>query len=171
MSLKFRLVTALVFIVACAAPLSSQGRAAEFSGSLAELRDKRRVWLIVRRSAVLDARGVDQSVLSEVYKEGSARQRFPLTYNLIAKRLNKYMREHQSISAAQTLSEAEFIIFFNVLEIRRPLGTPYAYGELFVILNENQRPRILWKSRTGGKYVDDAVGDFISELKAARGEK
>lgn len=171
MSLKFRFITAFIFIITCAATLSSQQRDAEFTGSLAELRDKHKVLLIVRRTGVLDVRGAEESVLSEVYKQGGARQSYPRTFNLIARKLNKYMREHQSISAAQALADAEFVLFFNVLEIRRPLGTPYAYGELYVILNARERPRILWKTRTGGKFADDAVSDFISELKAARGEK
>ena len=172
MSLSFRFIISFILIVMCAAPLSSQARdAAEFSGSLAELRDKHRIWVIVRRGAVLDARGTEETVLSEVYKEGAVRQSFPRTYNLVASKLNKYMREHQSITAARTLSDSEFIVFFNVLEIRRPLGTPYAYGELFVILNNKSKPRILWKTKQGGMFVDDAVSNFISELKTVRGEK
>jgi hypothetical protein len=125
----------------------------------------------VRRGAVLDARGVDASVISEAYREGSHRPAFPRTFNLIARKLNKYIKEHKSISAARSLADADFILFFNVLEIRRPLGTPYAYGELFVILNTQPAPRILWKSRNSGRFADDAITDFISELKAVRGEK
>ncbi|MCA1558340.1 MAG: hypothetical protein LC731_07370, partial [Acidobacteria bacterium] len=126
MALGFKLIVSFILIVTHAAPLSSQTRDSEFSGSLVELRDKHRVWVIVRRGAVLDARGTEQSVLSEVYREGVARQSYPRTYNMVARKLNKYMREHQSITAARNLSESEFIIFFNVLEVRRPLGTPYA---------------------------------------------
>jgi len=136
-----------------------------------ELRDKHRVWLVVRRGALLDARGAEASVLSEVYREGNYRQTYPRTFNTIARKLNTYMKEHRSITAARTLSEAEFIIFFNVLEIRRPLGTPYAYGELFVILNVESKPRIIWRTKSSGRFVDDAVGDLISEMKAMRGER
>lgn len=169
----FRLILSLAFIIFSAASIPSQSLDAGSgaSGSLAELRDKHRLWLIVRRSNVLDARSVETSILSEVYREGNLRQTFPRTYNAIARKLNKYMRQHRSISASRTLSDSEFIIFFNVLEIRRPLGTPYAYGELFVILNQKPKPRILWKTRSGGMYVDDALSDFISELKTVRGEK
>lgn len=166
----FRLITSLVIILSCAASFPSQERDSD-KGALSELKDKQRVWLIVRRGAVLDARSADASVIAEVNREVSHRTSFPRTYNLIAKKLNKYMKEHRSISAARNLSDAEFILFFNVLEIRRPLGTPYAYGELFVILNTKQGRRILWKTRNSGKFVDDAVSDFISELKAIRGEK
>lgn len=174
MSRSFALIILFVMVMASAAPLQSQERDSGHrvvKGSLAELKGRPRVWLIVRRGAVLDARGAEASVISEVYREANARPAFPRTYNLIAKRLNKYMKEHGSITAARNLSDADFILFFNVLEIRRPLGTPYAYGELFVILNRKTEPRILWKTRNAGKFVDDAVGDFISELKAVRGEK
>lgn len=173
---SFRFIIPFVIIISCAASFPSQERDAELgdsvvNGSLMELRDRHSVWLIVRRGALLDARGADASVLSEVYREANMRSNYPRTYNLIAKKLNKYMKERGSITAATNLSDADFILFFNVLEIRRPLGTPYAYGELFVILNVKSKPRILWKTKRGGMFVDDAVSDFISDLKAARGER
>lgn len=171
MQSSFRLIISLAIILSCASSLPSQERDSGTGSSLAELRGKQRVWLIVRRGAVLDARSVDASILSEVYREGSHRTTFPRTFNLIARKLNKYIKEYKSVSAAPSLSEADFILFFNVLEIRRPLGTPYAYGELFVILNTKPKPRILWKTRNSGKFVDDAISDFLSELKAVRGEK
>lgn len=176
MSGSFRLITSLLVIILSAGAFPSQERdsqaaGAVVKGSLAELKGKQRVWVIVRRGGLLDARGVEASVLSEVYREGNQRQTFPRTYNMIARKLNKYMREHGSITAARDMPEAEFILFFNVLEIRRPLGTPYAYGELFVILNAQPKPRIIWKTRSNGNFVDDAIGDFISDLKAVRGEK
>lgn len=170
MHVSLRLITLLLIVAGCAAPLSSHEQES-YTGSLAELRNKPKVWLVVRRGALVDASGADASIISEVYREGSHRTTFPRTFNLIARRLNKYMKEHGSISGARSLTDADFILFFNVLEIRRPLGTPYAYGELFVILNQKPSPRILWKTRSSGKFADDAVGDFISELKAVRGEK
>lgn len=170
MCLSFRLITSFLIITACAAPFPSQERGAD-RGTLSELRNKQRVWVIVRRGAVLDASGADASAIAEAYREVNHRTNFPRTYNMIARKLNKYMKEHRSITAARNLSDADFILFFNVLEIRRPLGTPYAYGELFIILNTKPSPRILWKTRNSGKFVDDAVGDFISELKSIRGEK
>lgn len=176
MSLSFRFIISFVIIICFTATVFSQRRDLESAepvvkGSLAELKGKHRVWLIVRRGAVLDARGAEASVLSEVYREGNLRPTFPRTFNQIARKLNKYMKEYGSITAAPTLSEAEFIIFFNVLEIRRPLGAPYAYGEMFVVLNTESRPRIIWKTRSKGVFVDDAISDLLSELKAARGEK
>jgi hypothetical protein len=174
MSGSLSFIISLLIIINCAAPFPAQERGASVpleGGSLSELRDKHKVWLIVRRGAILDARGAEASVLAEVYRDADGRQSFPRTYNTIARKLNKYMKERGSITAAESLGDAEFILFFNVLEIRRPLGTPYAYGELFVILNVKSNPRILWKTRSNGKFVDDAISDFISELKAVRGEK
>lgn len=176
MSGIFRFALLLILTLSHAPNFPSQERSADAGslrgqGSLLELRAKRRVWLIVRRSNVLDARDAEESILSEVFKEGIARQSYPRTYNMIARKLNNYMKNHQGMSAARDLSDAEFIVFFNVLEIRRPLGTPYAYGELFVILNQPERPQIIWRSKRNGMFVDDAVNDFLSELKATRGER
>ncbi len=170
MSAVFRFLLLIAIITNCAASLQSQERGSAASGSLTELRNKQRVWLIVRRTAVLDAQGgAEETVISEAYKETRGRQTFPRTYNAIARKLNNYMKRHGDITAAMSVSDAEFIIFFNVLEIRRPLGTPYAYGEMFVIINQQSKPRVVWKTRSKGMFVDDAIDEFISELKAARG--
>jgi hypothetical protein len=143
-------------------------------GSLSELRDKRRILLMVRRSIVVDASGQGKIILSEAYQPSAeSRGRFARIYNLLAKKLNKYMIKFQSISAARNISEAEFIVLFNLLEYRRPLGRPYPYGELFVILNDRVKghePRIIWKTRKSSVWAEDAVDEFIRDLKAARGE-
>lgn len=166
---------ASTFLYASSFPAQERATAsneAVVNGSLAELRDKRRVLLIVRRSGVVDASGVSQSVLSEIYKTNSASQTiFPRTYNAIARKLNKYMKDCKSISAAEGISDADFIVLFSVLEIRRPLGTPYAYGEMFVILNESSKPRIIWRTRQGGNFVEDAAKDLIRDLKEVRCER
>ena len=133
------------------------------TGSLYELRDKRRVLLLVRRSAVVDTRGQAKEILAEVFKdEGGTYLRFPRTYNTLARKLNNYMKKHQSISAARNIDEAEFIVLFNLLEFRRPLGVPHAYGELYVILKETaagKQPRIIWKTRKTSMWVEDAIDD------------
>jgi hypothetical protein len=141
------------------------------TGSLAELRDKRQVLLLVRRSAVIDSREQARSILSEVYQTSSEPpQHFARIYNTIADRLNKYMSRYQSISAVRNISQAEFIIYFDLLEYRRPLGHPYPYGEMFVILNERSRPRIIWKTRKNSMWVEDAINELLRDLKAARRE-
>jgi hypothetical protein len=83
------------------------------------------------------------------------------------------MLKYRSISAAREISSAEFIIIFNLLEYRMPLGRPYAYGEMFVILNDRSgagQPRIIWKTRKSPVTVEDAINELIRDLKDARGE-
>ena len=144
------------------------------TGSLYELRDKRRVLLMVRRSSVVDSRGQAKEILAEVFKDdGQTSMRFPRTYNTLARKLNNYMRKHQSISAARSLKEAEFIVLFNVLEFRRPLGIPHPYGEIYVILKETgagREPRIIWKTRKNSMWVEDAIDDLLKDLKTSRRE-
>ena len=144
------------------------------TGSLLELRTKRHVLLVVRRSSVIDSRGQAKSILNEVYKTNvEPSQRFARIYNAIASRLNKYMNKYRSISAVRDIANAEFIVFFNLLEYRQPLGRPYPYGEMFVILNDrsgSRQPHIVWKTRKSPISVEDAINEFIRDLKATRGE-
>ena len=154
-----------------AAPDSGGGGGVAVTGSLAELNNRRRVLLLVRRSAVVDSRGGAEALLKEAYAGGPLR--YPRIYNLLAHHLNRYMSKYQSISAVRTAPEAEFIIIFNLLEYRRPLGYPYPYGELFVILNDTEqgrRPRVIWKTRKSPVWAEDAVKDLIRDLKTVRGE-
>jgi hypothetical protein len=167
----------LGLLLICLIPCQAQQRAVDdgvVKGSLVELRSKRQVLLLVRRSVVIDSRGQARSILSEVYRpNGEPPQHFARIYNTIAGRLNKYMAKYGSISAVRDISSAEFIIFFNLLEYRRPLGHPYAYGEMFVILNERSgsgQPRIIWTTRKSPITVEDAIDELIRDLKDARGE-
>ena len=143
------------------------------TGSLSELRNSRRVLLLVRRSRVVDSRGMAKTIVDEAYRtDPDARTRFPWLFNLLARKLNNYIRQHQSMSAVKRVSDAEFIVFFNLLEYRRPLGHPYPYGEMFVIKNSaaGGRPRIVWKTRKSSMWAEDAIEDLIRDLKAVRGE-
>ena len=144
------------------------------TGSLAEIRNRRRLLLLVQRSSVVDSRGMAKTILSEAYRQTpEARSRYPRVFNTIARKINKYIRKYQSLTSVENLSDAEFIVVFNLLEIRRPLGYPYPYGEMFVILNDTaggRQPRIIWKTRKTSVWVEDAIEDFIRDLKAARGE-
>lgn len=172
-----RVLSFALFLIICFVPAQAQRNTFNegvVTGSLYELRDKRRVLLMVRRSSVVDASGQAKTILSEVYEPSAEpRGRFARIYNALARKLNKYMRQYQSISGARNISEAEFIILFNLLEYRRPLGTPYPYGELFVILNDRSngsKPRIIWKTRKSSMWAEDAIDEFIRDLKATRGE-
>src|SRR3954452_9418669 len=103
--------------------------------SLAEVRDKRNVLLVVFKSRVIDAGDREGGIIDDVlHADPEPKGRYRWVYSQLAKKLNKYMRKYRSLSAARVLSEADYVIFFNVVEYRRILNTNYPYGELFVIV-------------------------------------
>lgn len=142
--------------------------------SLAEVRDKRNVLLIVFKSRVLDVTDRERAIIEDVLKaDPQPKGRYRWVYSQLAAKLNKYMKKYGSLSAATELSEADYVIFFNVVEFRRILNTVYPYGELFVILKGSPEtlkpPRVVWKARKV-LFAEDAIGDLIKDLKAIRGE-
>ena len=144
--------------------------------SLAEVRDKRNVLLIVFKSRVIDV-NVDErerAIIEDVLKaDPEPKGRYRWVYSQLAAKLNKYMRKYKSLSAATDLSDADYVIFFNVVEFRRILNTIYPYGELFVIVKGSPEtlkpPRVVWKAKKV-LFSEDAIGDLIKDLKAIRGE-
>jgi hypothetical protein len=144
-------------------------------GSLAELRSRSRVLLLVTRSLVLDTRDPGKVIVSEAYKaDPRANRRHRYAFNVIARKLNNYMKKYGGMSAAGAVGEAEYILVFNLLEYKVVLGRPYPYGEMYVVLNQPpdspNPPRLLWKARKV-LWAEDAVGEFLKELKVVRGEK
>ena len=99
--------------------------------------------------------------------------RYRWVYSQLANKLNKYIHKYKSLSAASELAEADYVIFFNVVEFRSILNTIYPYGELFVIVKGSPEklkpPRVVWRARKV-LYAEDAIGDLIRDLKAVRGE-
>ena len=99
--------------------------------------------------------------------------RYRWVYNIIAQKLNKYIRKHKSLIPARVLSEADYVIYFNVVEFRRILYTYYPYGELFVIVKGSPEklkpPRVVWRTKKM-LFAEDAIGDLIKDLKILRGE-
>ena len=142
--------------------------------SLAEVRDKRNVLLVVFKSRVLDVTDRERAIIEDVLKaDPQPKGRYRWVYSQLASKLNKYMKKYRSLSAARELSEADYVIFFNVVEFRRILNTIYPYGELFVIVKGSAEtlkpPRVVWKARKV-LFAEDAIGDLIKDLKAIRGE-
>lgn len=142
--------------------------------SLVEVRDKRNVLLIVFKSRVLDVTDRERAIIEDVLKaDPQPKGRYRWVYSQLAAKLNKYMKKYGSLSAATELSEADYVIFFNVVEFRRILNTVYPYGELFVIVKGSPErlkpPRVVWKARKV-LFAEDAIGDLIKDLKAIRGE-
>ena len=144
------------------------------ANSLAEVRDKHNALLIVFKSRVIDAGDRERAIIDDVLRaDPQPKGRYRWVYTQLAKKLNKYINKYRSLSAASGLSEADYVIFFNVVEFRRILNTPYPYGELFVIVKGSPEalkpPRVVWRAKKV-LFADDAIGDLIKDLKAVRGE-
>jgi hypothetical protein len=140
--------------------------------SLREVREKKRALLLVLRSGVIDTTDNDRAMIEFALKADPQNRRYRLAYETIASKLNNYIRKYKSMSAAAQLSDADYIIFFNLLEYRRILNTTYPYGELFVIVKgtaAETRPHVVWKSKKI-QWAGDAVNNLIKDLKSIRGE-
>ena len=162
------LVLLLCFSAAAQAPDVTLGN------SLEEVRDKRNVLLVVFKSRVIDVNDRERAIMDDVLKaDPQPKGRYRWVYTQLARKLNKYINKYKSLSAASELSEADYVIFFNVVEFRRILNTPYPYGELFVIVKGSPEtlkpPRVVWRAKKM-LYAEDAIGDLIKDLKAVRGE-
>jgi hypothetical protein len=146
----------------------------ESTDSLIEVRDKRRALLLVFRSSVLDAGNNERAIIDQVLKaDPQPRGRYQWVYGQLAKKLNAYIRKYQSLTAAQDLSDADYVIYFNLIEFRRILNTTYPYGELFVIVKGSPEtkkpPHVVWKAKKI-LWAGDAITSLIKELKTLRGE-
>lgn len=171
--------TMIVVLVCFANALAQPGeRAAESQknhvGTISELRDKQRAWLVVFKSRVVDAGDADKAIIEDVLKaEAQPKGRYRYVYNNLANKLNKYIRKYGSLRSAKNLADAEYVIFFNVVEFRRILNAVYPWGELFVIVKgspqESKPPRIVWRAKKM-MVGTDAIGDLVKALKALRGE-
>ncbi|HKG60036.1 MAG TPA: hypothetical protein VKB05_09755 [Pyrinomonadaceae bacterium] len=162
------LVLLLCFSVAAQAPDPALGN------SLEEVRDKHKALLVVYKSRVIDARDRERAIMDDVLKADPVpKGRYRWVYTQLAKKLNKYIHKYKSLNAASELTEADYVIFFNVVEFRRILNTPYPYGELFVIIKGSPEtlkpPRVVWRAKKL-LYAEDAISDLIKDLKAVRGE-
>ena len=153
---------------------TNDGKTENPHGSLAEVRDKKRALLLVFKSGVLDASDNERSIIDQVLKtDPQPKGRNRWVYGILAKKLNSYIRKYKSLTAADELSDADYVIYFNLIEYRRILNTLYPYGELFVIIKgspENQKPpRVIWRANKI-LWAGDAIGDLIKDLKSVRGE-
>jgi len=165
-----------VVLVAHLAPIvcGQQNSAAKASGSLTEVKDKRRALLLVFKSGVLDASDQEHAIIDQVLKaDPQPKGRNMWAYTQLARKLNSYIRKYRSLTPAHDLSEADYVIYFDLIEFRRILNTVYPYGELFVIVKgspESQTPpRIVWKAKKI-LWAGDAIGQLIKDLKNLRGE-
>lgn len=147
---------------------------APVDNSLEEVRDKHSALLVVFKSRVLDAADRERAIIDDVLKaDPRPTGRYRWVYSQLAGKLNKYIHKYKSLAAAKELSEADYVIFFNVVEFRTILNTRYPYGELFVIVKGSPEtlkpPRVVWRARKV-LFAEDAIGELIRDLKAVRGE-
>ena len=144
------------------------------NNSLSEIRDKQNALLVVFKSRVIDAGDRERAIIDDVLKaDPEPKGRYRWVYSQLAKKLNNYIRKYRSVNPAHELSEADYVIFFNVVEFRWILNTLYPYGELFVIVKGSPEtlkpPRVVWRAKKM-LIAEDAIGDLIKDLKAVRGE-
>jgi len=171
------LAFALLTTVSCLPAFTQQAlspQSAHASTTFNELRDKRRALLVVFRSRVLDVNDRERAIMEDVLKaDPQPKGRNRWVYNQLAHKLNNYVRKYKSLTAAEGLADAEYIIYFNVVEFRKILNVVYPYGELFVIVKGSPEqlkpPRIVWRANKV-LFADDAIGDLIRDLKAILGE-
>jgi hypothetical protein len=169
-----KVLTPTVFVLLLCFSTAAQAPDTAIGNSLAEVRDKHNVLLVVYKSRVIDAGDRERAIIEDVLKaDPQPKGRFRWVYTQLAQKLNKYINKYNSIRAARELKEADYVIFFNVVEFRRILNTPYPYGELFVIVKGSPQtlkpPRVVWRAKKV-LFAEDAIGDLIKDLKAVRGE-
>lgn len=163
---------ALSFCAAAQGDKSSP--ASNTTGSLFAIANKKRALLIVYKSNILEVGNNERSIIKQaIQADPRPTRRNKLAYATIARKLNEYIRKYHSMSAVQRLDDADYIIFFNLLEIKWPLGSPYPYGELYVILkgekNLPENSKVLWKSAKS-EWAGDGVKSLIKQLRMFRGE-
>ena len=176
---QVRLVLLAVFVMAASVCASAQngdnGLKSDHAGSaLAELRDKHRALLVVFRSRVVDVSNGERAIIDDVLKaDPQPRGRNRWVYTQLARKLNKYINKYKSLAAADGLADADYVIYFNVVEYRKILDATYPYGELFVIVKGSPEqlkpPRVVWRANKV-LFAGDAIGDLIKDLKAIHGE-
>lgn len=165
----FVIAAALALLLFCASLNPAQERTQAVSerpvyGSLSEIANKQRVLLIVNRAAVVDASDDKRAIMEALSRANPQRsRRYRLAYNTIARKLNGYIKRYRNMRPVDRVEDADYIIFFNLLEYRWPLGIPYPYGELFVIVSR-EPARILWQSKKV-QWAEDAVKELLNDLK------
>ena len=165
----------LLFLISFSATAQEPGENARSeANSLSEVRNLQSALLVVFKSRVLDLEDRERAIIQDVLKaDPQPKGRNRWVYNLIAQKLNKYLRKHKSLIPAKVLSEADYVIYFNVVEFRRILYTYYPFGELFVIVKGSPEklkpPRVVWRTKKM-LFAEDAIGELIKDLKVLRGE-
>lgn len=174
MKAVFPILLLLLFYFSAAAQPSVGDDAPPVTNSLAEVRDMRYAMLVVFKSRVVDLTDRERAIIQDVLKaDPTPAGRYRWVYTQIAQKLNQYIRKYKSLGGATELARADYVIFFNVVEFRRILYTPYPFGELYVIVKGSPEklkpPRVVWRTMKM-LSAEDAIKEFIKDLKITRGE-
>src|SRR5215470_10873752 len=87
------------------------------ASALTEVRDKHRALLVVFRSRVVDVSDGERAIIDDVLKaDPHPKGRNRWVYSQIAAKLNKYIQKYKNLSAADGLADADYVIYFNVVE-------------------------------------------------------
>lgn len=164
----------LLILLYCFSTAAQELEQDGYLNALSEVRDKRSALLVVYRSKVLSVNDRERAIIEDVLRaDPQPKGRYRWVYGQLARKLNGYIRKYDSLTAARTLADADYVIFFNVVEFRRILDAIYPYGELFVIAKgspeKRKPPRVVWRAKKM-RFADDAIGDLIKDLKILRGE-
>jgi hypothetical protein len=168
----------LVLLICCSAaaqqPPVAESAPLPPENSLTEVQPLQSVMLVVFKSRVLDISDREGAIIQDVLKaDPTPKGPYRWVYSVIAQKLNKYMRKYRSLRPARDMSDAEYVIYFNVVQFRRILYSYYPYGELFVIVKGSPEklkpPRVVWRTKKM-TFAEDAIGDLMKDLKILRGE-
>ncbi|HEX8501683.1 MAG TPA: hypothetical protein VF659_13950 [Pyrinomonadaceae bacterium] len=145
-------------------------------GTLTQVTGRRTVALLASKSLVVDARDPAVVALEDYRRALSGRppQVHAAGARLIAAELNKHIRKHRTMTAAESYAEADLILVFKVTG-QRPSAIPrqpYVWGKLYVIaLGADRAARVVWESEGDSTPPEEAADDFLKAFRAARGEK
>ncbi|HJQ34427.1 MAG TPA: hypothetical protein VJ866_19765 [Pyrinomonadaceae bacterium] len=145
-------------------------------GRLEDVRGRRLVALLVSRAMTLDVREPAATAFDDYRRtlSGAPPHPHPAAARRIAEKLNQYIRKYQGMTAAESYDAADLILVFKVTrQHRSPIpGDPFIWGKLYVLaVGADHAPRLVWESEGDESSPEDATGDFIKALRAARGEK
>jgi hypothetical protein len=145
-------------------------------GRLEDVRGRRLVALLVSRALLLDVREPAATAFDDYRRalSGAPPRLHVAAARRIADKLSRYARKYQGMVAAESYDEADLVLVFKVTRQRRsPIpGDPFIWGKLYVLaVGADHAPRLVWESEGDESSPEDATGDFIKALKAARGEK
>ena len=91
--------------------------------------------LVVAKVGVVNANEPERGIVEAALKgKSTGGRRVGPALFAIARPLDKYAKKTKLISGVRQISDADYVVFFNLLEYRRILDTNYPYGELYVVV-------------------------------------